>query len=482
MPRTAYIRYLADHVVPRWADMGARTVTVHSIWVSDYTVDRLKTKEDGGLHGGLVVGSICNVRVHEVDPLWGGIDSLAYFTEKAHAQGMKVEVWWASHLSRRAPIFVEHPEWMMMARDGLANGGGFGHQSLISVDLNAPGCLEWMADKLIAVRRAAGIDGIFHDSYGNMTFLPTNFADPRRRGQQEAYGRLVAKLQQAGMTTIHVEGLGPWGIGHFGMGLVASDLRARARGRYQNALDWWLGEEDMIYGLDMGVGAGVARPGSRGRGVRLPLPGLRRPFRLHEPSGRGGTLDRLAAGLEPHPRRIAPVTGVRTLLPENQGVAWDTPDGGKLLFAFRAFRYAVPGDACGALRPMARWKCRRPAVLWRPSPGRSIGWLEGRTNGRIEIRSTRAGRGSGCHWLCQCSLHGTGGASGTRAGRGSGCHWLCRCSCMALAEPVAPARVRLLPAGPGRPLLTFRGSNRRRRRRSKSCPRCSMLAHPAPLP
>ena len=341
VPRAQVLDYLAETALPRWAEMGAREVCIHSLWVSDYTVDRKVCKDDSGLQGGLMVGSICCARVHEIDPLWGGVEAVARFTARAHALGLQVQLWWATHLSRRAPIFAERPDFMLMARDGLANGGGFGHQTLVTLNLANPDCLEWEFGKLQALRDATGIDGFFHDSYGNMTFLPVNYADPRRVGQQEAYERLVSRLQGIGLKSFTIEGIGPYGVGHFGMNLFPKN-KVLAKGNYQNLLDWWLGQEDMVYGLNMGIGQGGWPEEARAQEFA---------FRCLAGGGRFGFTQReeylemwsgwLREQNQLH-ARIAPLTGRRTLLPDDRGVLWEQ-DHQCLLFTFKPGSYAVPG-------------------------------------------------------------------------------------------------------------------------------------------
>jgi hypothetical protein len=323
-----------------WAAMGAKEICIHSIWHSDYTEDRLVFKDLTGMHGGLTVGSICNVRVHEVSPMWGGPDSLAYFVRKAHAAGIQVQVWWASHLSRRAPIFKDRPDFMLMARDGLPNGGGFGHQSLITVDLNNPDCFTWMLDKLVTLHKQTGFDGLFHDSYGNMTFLPMHYADPLRRGQQNAYARFVSRLQQAGIRTFTVEGVGPLGVAHFGMNLLPKTGKS-AKG-YQCALDWWLGQEDMTYGLNMGIGARPwtdATPDPREFAFRCLAAGGRFGFTDHD-ADKTELWTGWMRDLNLVHAQFAPLTGRRTLLPADRGVLWQRGKD-ELLFAFKPFDHPV---------------------------------------------------------------------------------------------------------------------------------------------
>lgn len=339
-PREKNLVAFADRRIDAWADMGAKEICIHSIWHSDYTEDRLKFKDQSGMHGGLTVGSICNVRSHDVAPLWGGAESLAYFVRKAHARGVQVQLWWASHLSRRAPIFAERPDFMLLARDGLPNGGGFGHQSLVTVDLNNPDCFNWMLGKLVALHKLTGFDGLFHDSYGNMTFLPMHYADPLRRGQQNAYARFVNRLQKAGIKTFTVEGIGPLGVGHFGMNLLPKTGKL-AKG-YQCALNWWLGQEDMIYGLNMGISAKPwenCETDPREFAFRCLAGGGRFGFTGHDAdqtelwTGWMRDLNRIHG-------RIGPVTGRRLLLAGGRGALWERK-ADRLLFAFKPFEHPV---------------------------------------------------------------------------------------------------------------------------------------------
>lgn len=345
VPRERALYHLGDTVLPVWEEMGVKEICTPSLWVSDYTVDRLKTKEEHhGLQGNLVVSGICCVRVHEIDELWGGTDALAYFVKKAHRYGMKVQLWWASHLSRRAPIFAERPDFMLTARDGLPNGGGFGHDVLITLDLNNEDCFEWEYQRLKAVYEATGIDGLFHDSYGNLTFLPLNFADETRRGQQVAMERLMQRLQALGMSSFSLEGIGALGTGHFGMNLANTD--PEAQGQYQNALDWWIGQEDMLYGLNLGM----EQPHWTGRdedarefSFRAIANGGRFGF-----SGLHGNVELWCGWIKEHNQILAqvnPLAGRRTLLPNDEGVLWEIADGRRVLFAFRPHTLLAGSDA-----------------------------------------------------------------------------------------------------------------------------------------
>jgi hypothetical protein len=332
-PRSRMLYYLADKVLPQWAEMGVKEICTHSLWVSDYTVDRFLTKNEIGMHGDLTVSGICCVRVHEIDEHWGGVAALKYFVDKAHALNMQVQLWWATHLSRRAPIFAEHPEWMIRSRDDQPGCGGIGKDVIIPMNLNNPDCLEWEYNKLKAIYKATGIDGFFHDSYGNYTFLPMNYNDPHLRGQQEAYEKLIYRLQIMGIKTFTAEGIGPFGTGHFGMNLMAGEKQ----GNYYNMLDWWLDDADMVYRLNIGIEAPVW-PGREDEAREF-------AFRCMAFGGRFG-FSQYQNGLESWDgwlreqnqllARIAPLQGTRALLPDGRGVLWSN-DNYHLLFALDEF-------------------------------------------------------------------------------------------------------------------------------------------------
>jgi hypothetical protein len=223
---------------------------------------------------------------------------------------------------------------------------------------------------LKALHDRTGFDGLFHDSYGNMTFLPMNYADPLRRGQQAAYERLLKALQQAGIRSFTIEGLGPYGVGHFGMGFAKP--AARSGRRWQNALEWWIGQEDMLCGLNMGIGVrpwAGDDPNAMQFGFRCLAAGGRFGFSEHQ-----GSIEAWSGWLRDQNRmfaRVAPLHGRRTLLPQDRGVLWEQPDGQRILFAFRAFEHAA-GRLCAVFavagdgeRNVAERTGSFPAVPWK---------------------------------------------------------------------------------------------------------------------
>jgi hypothetical protein len=358
--RDAHLYHLADHVLEDWQDMGVREICMPSLWKSDFTEMRHVCKNDTGMHGGFTVSGICCVHDHVVSPQYGGAEAVRYFTDRAHALGMRVQMWWATHLSRRAPVFAEHPDWMIRSRDDQPGTAGIGNQVCIPMDLNNPACFEWELARLRALHTATGIDGFFHDSYGNYTFLPLNFAD-NRRGQQTSYGRLIHELQALGMTCFTAEGLGPWAVGHFGMQLLLSE--DGAAGNYQNALEWWLGDEDMVCGLNMGIHAehwSGRDEAARDFAFRCLAGGGR--FGFSETRGAIEVWDGWWREMNRLHARLGAVTGRRELLPDDQGVRWHRDDSADLLFAFAAF------DVDSAEEPVTRITGDGPVAL-EPSPG-----------------------------------------------------------------------------------------------------------------
>jgi hypothetical protein len=276
-----------------------------------------------------------------IDPVWGGIDALAHFTDKAHQLGMKVQCWWASHLSPRAPIYKERPDFRCICPEGRARRGGFAFNTLVTMDLNNEDCWEWNYQHIKAIFDQANIDGLWHDSYGNMTFLPVNHADPLRRGQQEPFTRLLNAWQSLGMDTWGVEGMGPYGFGHFGMGLRASE-----RENWQHSLAWWTDHADMIKGLNLGIHSPVwdDQVAARAFAFRALAFGGRFDFAhsndgILEWTGWLREQNRIHAQL----LEFDLFNGKREVLPDDTGVLWRAPNGAHAcLFAFKPFTFDLP--------------------------------------------------------------------------------------------------------------------------------------------
>jgi hypothetical protein len=239
---------VADKILPRLARQGIRRFFPEVMSQSDVTEYGLKRKLDDGMHGELHCSSVCSTHRFLPAEFWGGTKAWRYMADKARALGIEIGAWFAPHLSPRAPIFQEHPEYRMIAANTEMDGGGYGFTSIIAADWNT-GIREWVRNDFQRWKEEGGLDYIFTDSWANMGLLQQNFSAAMRTNF-EALGRFYADLQQIGIKSHSFEGISPFGMSRFGIADLRGDLLGAREGIVgQNDFGWWVGEEDMAFGV-----------------------------------------------------------------------------------------------------------------------------------------------------------------------------------------------------------------------------------------
>ena len=111
---------------------------------------------------------------------------------------------------------------------------------------------------------------------------------------------------------------------------------------FQCALNWWIGHEDMVYGMNFGVGVKPwdgDDPNAQEFSFRCLANGGRFGFTQYTgfiETWKGWVRDQnLVHG------QIIPLVGRRTILPNDQGVLWRKDDGEEILFSFRSFSHSL---------------------------------------------------------------------------------------------------------------------------------------------
>jgi hypothetical protein len=98
---------------------------------------------------------------------FGGMAGLKYLVRKCHQHGIKCELWMDCGLNQKSPILKQHPDWVL--RDphlGPYNGAlGF----IMGLDLNNDEAFAFIKQRYTRFVREAKIDGIFHDSFPNIS-------------------------------------------------------------------------------------------------------------------------------------------------------------------------------------------------------------------------------------------------------------------------------------------------------------------------
>jgi hypothetical protein len=239
---------VADKLLPLLVRQGIRRFFPEVMSQSDVTEHGMKRKLDDGMHGELHCSSVCSTHRFLPAEFWGGMKAWRYMADKARALGIEIGAWFAPHLSPRAPIFQEHPEYRMIAANTEMDGGGYGFTSIIAADWNT-GIREWVRNDFQRWKEEGGLDYIFTDSWANMGLLQQNFSAAMRTNF-EALGRFYADLQQIGIKSHSFEGISPFGMSRFGIADLRGTLLGAREGIVgQNDFGWWVGEEDMAFGI-----------------------------------------------------------------------------------------------------------------------------------------------------------------------------------------------------------------------------------------
>ena len=243
---------IAEHVLPRLAKLGVRRFFPEVMSESDVTVLGMKRKLDAGVHGDLHCASVCATHRFLPSAFWGGMEAWKAMAGRARALGIEIGAWFAPHFSPHAAIFREHPEWLVTDVNTLPAGGGYGHNVITTADWQS-GIFEWVLADIRRWREEGGLDYLFTDSWANLGLVQRNYA-AGMRVNFDALGRLYGEFHRLGLAVHSFEGISPFGVSRFGLADLRNDLLGAAGGIVgQNDFGWWVGEEDMAFGIGMHV-------------------------------------------------------------------------------------------------------------------------------------------------------------------------------------------------------------------------------------
>ena len=250
---------IAERVLPVLAAQGIKRFFPEVMNESDVTVLGMKRKLDDGVHGDLHCASVCCTHRFFPSEFWGGIKAWKAMADKAHDLGLEIGAWLAPHLSPRAPIFAEHPEYRMTGVTGLPAGGGYGFQTLVVADWNTP-IADWVLADLKRWRGEGGLDYLFIDSLSNMGLVQANYAEDMRTNFS-ALGRFFGRVQELGIRSLSCECISPWFASRFGVADLRGDLLEQDRAvAGQNDFGWWADHLEMAAGLTLVAGARKRTP------------------------------------------------------------------------------------------------------------------------------------------------------------------------------------------------------------------------------
>lgn len=170
--------------LPEYARLGYRQVFTHGVWES-VTSDASPKVE----------GNICCPYAYRFAKPFGGAAGMRRLNAAARAAGIRMFQWFAFHLSRYAPVWQEHPDWVLREANGDPWDGAY--QILWSGRMRS-GYGQKFLRQIKQVKTATGIAGIFWDSYQNLGVTCVDWQGQDKAPQAEEIWRMQAELQRFG--------------------------------------------------------------------------------------------------------------------------------------------------------------------------------------------------------------------------------------------------------------------------------------------
>ncbi len=330
VPAEKYLEKIAEEKIPLLKSQGFRRFWTRPFCTSD-TSEMLfwnKTMRGRGImDGDVAFGSCCCVREYKPAKIFGGGEAARSFYQAGRKAGMEIGIWVGNHLSTKAPVLGEHPEWVLKDCSSANPTGGYDNHVLAVVNWNS-GAAEWILKDLLEWKKSFGLDFIFFDSLGNLGLKTRNFADDRLRNNFDGLCRFLSELTSNGIQVI-CEGRSFMGAAYFAIssqGNMHSDDDPLIG---QNSLSWFAGHEDMLTGMQLFTEKVKFQDEKSFLDMN---------FRI---IANGGILKTRGCGvngvfdLYKIFNHVSELMHMRELLPDSQGVLWHAEDGRRLLFSYR---------------------------------------------------------------------------------------------------------------------------------------------------
>ena len=195
---------------PRYAALGYAQVITHGVWNS-VTSDPQRRPDEG---------NICCPYDFTFAEAFGGNAGMRALVAAARAQGIDLHQWFSFHFSRYAPMWTEHPEWVLKEANG--DPWDASYHTLWAGRMRS-GYGEWMKKAICALREEVGLPGIFFDSYQNLGVTGVDWGAPDKAPQAEEIWRMQAELQRAGYVSQRPEIISIFGVSSVAMFGFAND-------------------------------------------------------------------------------------------------------------------------------------------------------------------------------------------------------------------------------------------------------------------
>lgn len=169
--------------LPTFARLGYKGFFTHGVWES-VTSDPVERE-----------GNICCPYAFRFAEAFGGNAGMKRLADAAHTLGLEVSQWFGFQFARYAPLWKEHPEWLLREQHGDPWDGQY--EILWCGRMRSP-FRDTLRQQIKAVKDATGIDSIFFDSYQNLGVTCVDWQVPDQAPQADEIWELQAELQRYG--------------------------------------------------------------------------------------------------------------------------------------------------------------------------------------------------------------------------------------------------------------------------------------------
>ena len=170
--------------LPEYARLGYKQAFIHGVW------DSITSDPNPPMPG-----NICCPYTFTFAESFGGPKRIKQLNDAAEKSGLRLMQWFSFHLSKCAPIWKEHPDWVLKEANGDPWDGNYG--SLWSGRVRS-GFGDWFKNQILDVNTDTGVAGIFWDSYQNLGVTCIDWSAKDKAPQADEIFRMQAELQRKG--------------------------------------------------------------------------------------------------------------------------------------------------------------------------------------------------------------------------------------------------------------------------------------------
>ncbi len=342
-------------------DHGLRQIFVMPLWRSNETdVKRVLCAKAGGPERWGVLGNMCCVLEPEIADEYGGWTALHDAFEPASRLGLECYIWYSNCFSSLSPLGERIPDLFAHDQSGQGSRNNYGHV-LFAVNNRSDGHLE-LFKRTMKKLQAAGFRGVFRDSHFNMGTDTIDYraggdrskgsATPDQVDVHHAKGNLIpptiysmhdAEFEQLRFCQNELDWLyiveSPGMVGLPRCGLSLQHVRQHE----------WLFDDmssTLLLSALRRVGIDATDAYFRGMANRLFYTVAVDPNVWPDPNGLSDWCD--APAIKRMNEAFLAVESdmkQRRVLPDDHGIAWSSPDGTEVVFAYQEFEHMAQDGA-----------------------------------------------------------------------------------------------------------------------------------------